>query len=520
MSPRAHSRNSAAQLYRAFSDNADGDVTLRLLRSRNAVVYLAMMASRLGDGQVAGDHLAAGLDQDLRDLAEHWTSRGWEVPTSTELLDRWVKEGFCARTIAPARRAQSYDGADEHEPQVERYQLTRGATRAIAQVQSVRQDRTVATETVVSMMLDRLSNIAVAISPDVAEHVRDIDEKIAELNRRRAELAAGALPAVDTREVLDDLRMVTSLSERMPADIIGYGEKMRENTRTLLTQGLDGTDGGYAEALNRMFDGHDALAESPEGRAFDGFYTLIADHRLRAQLEGHIDQIVTAVADLPEDLADTLTGFIDRMWHEVQLVDEVRGHVYRRINTFVKDGDVLNYRALRSQIAEAQKAAAAAFEHAAAGTDMRIPVPMTAASSSSVGALSFHDGIVELPEAVKDTAGEFSIDPADLVGVESIDWQRLTDAVNGAVGAGSTDLAGVLAALDSPRTGDVIGVWSLAAKYGEVLEGSPKVAVWATTSRGARQVTLPDCRFTQQIPDPSAGSVRAAVHLFDDVEEV
>ncbi|WP_018180481.1 DUF3375 family protein [Jongsikchunia kroppenstedtii] len=516
MSPRSLPRNSAAQLYRAFSDNADGDVTLRLLRSRHAVVYLAMMAARLGDGQVAGDHLAAGLEQDLRALAEHWTTRGWEVPTPTELLDRWVKEGFCARTMAPGH----VGGDADHEAQVERYQLTRGATRAIAQVQSVRQDRTVATETVVSMMLDRLSNIAVAISPDVAEHLRDIDEKIAELNRRREQLAAGALPTVDTREVLDDLRMVTSLAERMPADIIGYGEKMRENTRMLLTQGLDGSDGGYAEALNRMFDGHDALAESPEGRSFDGFYTLIADHRLRTQLEGHIAQIVSGIADLPDDLADTLTGFIDRMWHEVQLVDEVRGQVYRRINTFVKDGDVLNYRALRAQIADAQKAAVAAFEHAPAGTDMRIPVPMTAASSGSVGALSFHDGIVELPEAVEDTAGEFAIDPADLVGVESIDWQRLTDAVNRAIGSGAVDLAAALAEIDSPRAGDIIGVWSLAAKYGVVLEDSPKVAVWATTSRGVRQVMLPDCRFTEPIPGPTASAGRTAVHLFDDLEEV
>ena len=81
-------RPTAAQLYAAYGDNADSDVTLRLLRSRNAVPYLAIMAARLADGQVDGDHLAAGIDRDLADLAAHWTERGWELPTADDLLDR------------------------------------------------------------------------------------------------------------------------------------------------------------------------------------------------------------------------------------------------------------------------------------------------------------------------------------------------------------------------------------------------------------------------------------------------
>ena len=195
------------------------------------------------------------------------------------------------------------------------------------------------------------------------------------------------MPAVDTRRVLDDIRMVSSLAERMPADIIGYGEKMRENSRALFTTGIDAEHGSHADVLNRMFDGHDALADSDEGKAFDTFYTLIADHRLREDLESSIARIATGLPNLPPDLLDTLTGFIDRMWDEVQAVDEVRGQVYRRINTFVKDGDFLHYRALRAQIADAQRAAMAAFVEAGPGRDMGIEVPMSAAVTNSVGAL-------------------------------------------------------------------------------------------------------------------------------------
>ena len=494
-------RPTAAQLYAAYGDNADSDVALRLLRSRNAVPYLAIMAARLADGQVDGDHLAAGMEKDLYDLAGHWTDRGWELPTPEDLLDRWVRAGYLARTL-------------HSDSTIERYQLTRGATQAIAQVQAVRQNRTVATETVLELVMSRLSNIAVAIDPDPGEHIRDIDQKIAELSRRRDELAAGAIPAVDTRRVLDDIRMVSSLAERMPADIIGYGEKMRENSRALLTTGIDTEQGSHADVLNRMFDGHDALADSDEGKAFDTFYTLIADHRLREDLESSIARIATGLPHLPPDLLDTLTGFIDRMWDEVQTVDEVRGQVYRRINTFVKDGDFLHYRALRAQIADAQRAAMAAFAEAGPGRDMGMEVPMSAAFTNSVGALIFHDGIVESPGAVADTAGEISINPADLVGAESIDWHSLTDAVNVALGGGPAGIDEVLARLPEARTGDVVGIWSLAQRHGAT-DNNSTVTVLAHTARGLREIHLPAVRFTSPLPDPITALPHEVMHLLD-----
>ncbi|MBT0567640.1 DUF3375 family protein [Williamsia sp. CHRR-6] len=500
-------RSDAAALYAAFTENADADVTLRLLRSRSAMVYLAMMAARLSDGQVDGDHLAAGIAHDIETLASHWSDRGVAVPTAEELLDRWVRDGFVARTLDEQRH-------------LERYQLTRGATTALAQVQAVRHDRSVATETAMELVIGRLSNIAVTINPDPGEHIRDIDAKIAELTARRAALSSGALPTVDARRLYDDLRMVTSLAERMPADIIGYGEKLRSNSRALLTGGLDDHAGAYAEALNRMFDGHDELGKSAEGTAFDAFYLLMSDHRMRETLERHIDDILTGLPDLPADIADTLARFIDRMWDEVQRVDEIRGQVYRRINTFVKGGDFLHYRALREQISVAQRAAAAAFEAASAGRDMGIEVPMAGVDSSSVGALSMHDGVVEVPDGVEVTVGEIAIDPAELVGSETIDWQVLTEAVNEAVARGPADLPAVLAGLPAPRVGDIVGIWSLAQRHGTVDVGLARAVVPAHTARGIRDIHIPAMTFTAPLPAPPPVVEAPAMHLLDDVKGV
>ncbi|KXO93270.1 hypothetical protein AXK58_15585 [Tsukamurella tyrosinosolvens] len=480
---------SAAQLYAAFTDNADNDVALRLLRSPHAVAYLALMAARLGTGPVDAEELGDALTVDLQSLQSHFTERARPVPAGPDVLDSWVKAGYVSRTL------------DDTDREV--IQLTRGATTALGQVQAVSLDRNVATETALELVTARLSAVAVTVSADPDDHLRALDQQIAELTQRREALRQGLIPEYDRDKVVDDLKIVSSLAERMPADILGYGEKLREHTRALLTHGLDASDSSeaeaYAKTLQRLFDGHDELANTPEGKAFDAFYTLLSDHRLRRQLETSVASVVHEV-ELPDDLRDSLTGFLDRMWMQVQRVDEIRGQVYRRINTFVKDGDFLQYQSLRARITEAQRAAVDAFDAASAGRDTGLAVPMSAVDTSSVGALRFHDGVVTLPPEVRETSGEFTIDPARLVGREAIDWDALAAAVNEAVGTsdGAT-LTDVLAAIDAPRAGDVVGVWSLGARYGTVDEDR-LVTVVAHTQRGPREMTVPHVAFAAALP--------------------
>ncbi|ADG78678.1 hypothetical protein TPAU25S_01756 [Tsukamurella paurometabola] len=480
---------SAAELYAAFTDNADNDVALRLLRSPNAVAYLALMAARLGTGPVDAEELADALTVDLQTLAQHFTDRARPVPDGSDVLDTWVKNGFVSRTL------------DDEDREV--CQLTRGATTALGQVQAVSLDRNVATETALELVTARLAAVAVTVSPDPDDHLRALDEQIAELTRRREALRAGLIPEYDQGKVVDDLKIVSSLAERMPADILGYGEKLREHTRALLTHGLDAADSSEAEAyartLQRLFDGHDELANTPEGKAFDAFYTLLSDHRLRRRLEDSVAAVVVGV-ELPDDLRESLTGFLDRMWMQVQRVDEIRGQVYRRINTFVKDGDFLQYQSLRARITEAQRAAVEAFDTVSAGRDTGLAVPMSAVDTTSVGALKFHDGIVTLPPEVRETSGEFTIDPARLIGREAIDWDSLANAVNTAVAAADgASLTDVLDAIDAPRAGDVVGVWSLGARYGTVDADRP-VTVLAHTARGPRELTVPHVVFSAALP--------------------
>jgi hypothetical protein len=163
---------------------------------------------------------------------------------------------------------------------------------------------------------------------------------------------------------------------------------------------------------------------------------------------------------------------------------------------------------MRTRITEAQAAAAVAFRSAHGGRDIGFPVPLSGVVTASVGRLRLDEGTLVPPDPVTDSSGEFAIDPAALAGREAIDWVALRAAVHKALDAhgGFATLPEVLVQLPSPRTGDVIGVWSLAARHGEVDDAATEV-IWAHTSRGQRQLTVPYLVFGESLPGPPGAAV-------------
>jgi hypothetical protein len=308
---------------------------------------------------------------------------------------------------------------------------------------------------------------------------------------------------------VDKVTALTQLTERIPADIARYGEQMQANTTELIRQSLGDDPAAFAESLDRMFEGHDVISEAAEGQAFRAFATLIATPSQRAQLETDIEQILTHVGDLPADIVESLAGFIDAMWHRVREVEEARAVAFRRMNNFVRGGDALHYRSMRVLVNEAQATAAEAFQHTHGGRDIGFVMPMSSAETTSVGRLRMHEGIGDPPDPIAGSEEEFAMDPAALVGRESIDWSALRAAVNTALEAsgGPASMPDVLSHLAEPRTGDVIGLWSLAARCG-VVDPQKRIHTRVHTSRGIREISLPSVEFAEPIPDPTAPLTR------------
>lgn len=506
---------SAEQLLHEFRSSAETDVTMSLLRSQDALLHLALLAAHLGDGRVVdGDSLTAAIDRDLPGLMRSQLVEREDAavafPDGDALVSRWTARGWVHRTVDSERR-------------VEQYQATSGALQAVRQLSNVHRQTSTATESALSMVMAEIHQIATETNPDPDARRAAIDQQIDALVAQRAALERGEAPTVQTAELVDKVSALLHLIERIPADIARYGEQMKANTIALIQQSLADDPAEFAESLQRMFDGHDVIADSPEGLAFRAFATVIGTPSQRAQLESDIAQIVERVDGLPADVRQSLGGFIDAMWYRVQEVEQTRGVAFRRMSNFVRGGDIAYYRSMRTRIADAQILAAAAFKATHGGRDIGFAVPMSGVDVSSVGRLRVHDGPGERPVPLIEDDG-FSIDPAVLVGHESIDWSVLRHAVNSALQRhnGYATLGEVLELLDEPHVVDVIGLWSLGHRHGAVGGATAHMTVTAGASTGSRAITLPYILFGEPIPDPAApvarrGSLRAQELLVEEV---
>ena len=288
---------SAEGLFYEFSANAAADVAMSLLRSKDALLYVALMATHLGDGQIVdGLTLTASLDEDLLELRGSVTPDDQSEPGASAaeaMLRKWTKKGWVHRSVDP-------------ETRIERYQLTSGASQAVRQMRGLQRHSSTATESALSMVMTEMRQIAGQANPDPAARKKMLDEQIQMLTAQRDALERGGVIEVNHGELVDRIAALAHLIERIPADLARYGEQMHANTAALLRQSLSDDPAEFAETLARMFDGHDVIAESPEGEAFRAFTHLIGMPSQRAQLEADINEILTRVRGLPPDLAALL----------------------------------------------------------------------------------------------------------------------------------------------------------------------------------------------------------------------
>src|SRR5580700_9343311 len=100
---------SAERLFHEFTANAAADVAMSLLRAKDALLHLALMAAHLGDGQVVdGLTLASLIGDDLVDLRAVVSADSDEAGAAESVLRKWVKKGWVHRSIDPETRIERY----------------------------------------------------------------------------------------------------------------------------------------------------------------------------------------------------------------------------------------------------------------------------------------------------------------------------------------------------------------------------------------------------------------------------
>jgi hypothetical protein len=264
---------SAESYFYEFQTSAETDAAMSLLHSKEVLLNLALMAAHLADGQIVdGQTLAALVSEDLAVLG---AAVRHDPDEPEAMLRKWTRKGWVHRSVDP-------------ETRIERYQLTAGALQAVQQMRGIQRHTSIATESALAMVMEELRQIAAEANPDPEMRKRAIKDQIEMLAAQLKSIEEGQMPPVNLRELVDKIAALTQLIDRIPADVARYGEQMHANTAALLRQSLSEDAAEFAETLMRMFDGHDVIADSPEGQAFRAFTNLVGMPSQRAQLEADI----------------------------------------------------------------------------------------------------------------------------------------------------------------------------------------------------------------------------------------
>jgi hypothetical protein len=488
--------DSAARLFHRFHDSASADTMVSLLRSRHFEVHLALMAAHLGEGQVVdGGGLEAAIGEDLHAVDRSHTpdegeEQSWSAlvrGSSGAVLARWTEKRWVHRTV------------DERSGRMQ-YQLTSGALQAVQYMRGLDRTTTMATKSAVGMIAEQIGAIAASSNPDPVARKAAIQQQIEELDTEWRALDSGEMPSVDHAGLVHKAEVLCALVERMPGDIVRYGEEFQTATSALwAASGADAEE--YGASLERILDQFEGIAQTPEGRAYAAFTLLIGRSSMRERLEDDIDRILDQVDGLPAYVRDALASFVPTMLDRSEEVEVKKRTAFRRFDRFVRSGEATRFRQVQARIGQVQEAARAAFGRTHGGRSIGLDFPIGGIEAVSVGRLRLDDGAGQTPARVLDTNGEMPIDPREELGLEHVDTIKLRQAVKSALrdGGGYATLRQVLDQYGPVRVGDVVMLWMWAGEYG-IVRADATTRAEVETSAGLRAMRLPRLTFDKPIP--------------------
>lgn len=263
----------------------DGGITterVRLALSSNPTLTLLKAYSRDWVLPLFAEH----LEQVEGSVSAEWFHE--RVSEAREQVPEW--QG----TVTPAEHCR--DWVDKRWLETEtsngrlRYRLSPHSLRALRFVRELVEGET----TVSGARLGSISNavrlLADMTNPDRDVQVRRIDQHIAELRKRREDIASGHVRLATLEEMKQQLREILAMTRSLPADFrqlrTMVEDRHQEVARRAMVQGPP-----KADLVEDYLRENDLLSRTSQGTAYIGFARLLSS-RQTEQLRADIDQIL------------------------------------------------------------------------------------------------------------------------------------------------------------------------------------------------------------------------------------
>jgi hypothetical protein len=482
--------------------------TLRLLDRKWAPLVLAIFKTSFSRDQrsVRAERLHTQVDTYLEELG----SVGEDVPhqAGRSLCLQWMNDQWLFRAIG--------DGGEEE------YSLTSHALEALDLVHSLTRERALISESRINTILDAVRRWATEANPDREARIERLNVQIRQLTSERDRLLQGGeVAAASDDRMLDGYANLIDLIGQLPSDFKRVEESILAMHRQIISD-FRGEDRPIGEVLDEYLRKTDELNTlTPEGRAFEGAFTLLRDDALlldlRSDLQTILEHPFAAVLTTSErrDFQGTVAvirrGIDDVLAQRSRLTATLRDHIVNH--------DIVRDRELDATLRQVNQQLATWMQ--VAGPRSSVPIAMIP-TPVHVEHLRerFYDPAAEAPPPPLEDVSDSAPEPPSIADIRTQGGpclRELRQALAAAVKSGDADTAGQLfntLPADLRRPVEILGLLHLLANA-DVLSCHDSARANATSAAEAGQAEL----FDAIRPDGSRRQFlvpRIALGLADD----
>lgn len=289
--------------------------TWALLRSYNGRWVLPLFSRHLeyADGTVSADwfhqKVADALEEldDDREPAEPETTR----TSPAEYCRSWVDSRWLVRTRAGAGEGRA------------RYRLSQFSLQALRIVRELAEPDSAVSEARFASIAHAVHQLAALTDPTAESQLDRLDREIAELQRRRDDIARHGASVATPEAVSRQVREVLRLTATLPEDFRQLGAMVEQRHRDVARAASSQTVGKGA-LVDRFLRDNDLLEQTPEGRAYRGFAAMLSSRELET-MRADIERVLARpgeITDLTERQRAQLETLITSLLAEEQSVQE------------------------------------------------------------------------------------------------------------------------------------------------------------------------------------------------------
>jgi hypothetical protein len=463
----------------------------RLLSADNAPAVVALLQSHLltKERKLPASLLVERLGRDLEQLR----ADGWDLPqAASAYLADWLAAGWLER---------SYASGGEEE-----YELTAAAIQAMRFLQGLSEQRAVATESRLAVVIQQLVRLAEQTESDPQVRIERLLRERERIDTEIEAIRAGRLQTLAEDRALERMREILALADELASDFRRVRDEFQGLNRDLRERIVE-SEGSRGEVLEAVFTGVDLIADSEAGRTFRAFWRLLTDPRESAELEAAMDDLVGRdfVRGLERDERRYLLGLTRMLLERGGEVHQVLQHFARGLKQFVQSQEFREQRRMTRLLKGAQRRALALKDRIKPYRPLGADLWLTSAALRSLSQLRLYDpssdnldgGIEEAETA------EISLESiGELVAHSEIDFRRLQGHVRALLQVrAQVSVAQVLEAFPAEQgLGSLVGYMALGVRHGVVSQARDRVC-WRGLDGVERAAYIPRIYFVREKGD-------------------